>query len=426
MNRKQKLAARLTAITAAVAAIEATLTQADRLATDDERKQLTDLNAEFARVRAEQDLLATAATNAAALEEIPERAVAPTGAARPAITGGERADARDPLWGFGSVSNYFKAIRDHANGRGRDERLMNAVTTYGQEGIGSDGGFAALPAMAETITRAVMGEASLLPRLKPITIGGNQFVEPTDESTPWGGSGIIAEWLGEAGAFTQRKPSLKQLTTTAYKVGSLVPVTEELLADAPAMQSYLVGKIADAITAKVNEALVAGNGIAKPLGFLNAPGIVTQAKSGATLAAVDVLKMKSRLLSTIGAFWVGHSTFFPNLLGLTVGNQAMFLPNMTEAPTEGMILGLPAFASEYCSDYNVLGDVFVVQPDGYRAVVKSMGAKNDVSAHFFFDQAVEAFRSYVRVGGQPLLSAAVARKNGSQTLSHVVNLQVRS
>ena len=52
--------------------------------------------------------------------------------------------------------------------------------------------------------------------------------------------------------------------------------------------------------------------------------------------------------------------------------------------------------------------------------------KSDQSMHFYFDQNVRAFRFVFRVGGQPWLSAALARKNGSSTLSHFVTLATRS
>jgi hypothetical protein len=46
--------------------------------------------------------------------------------------------------------------------------------------------------------------------------------------------------------------------------------------------------------------------------------------------------------------------------------------------------------------------------------------KTDYSIHLWFDQAINAFRFILRMNGQPWLSAAIARKNGSNTLSHFV------
>ena len=49
----------------------------------------------------------------------------------------------------------------------------------------------------------------------------------------------------------------------------------------------------------------------------------------------------------------------------------------------------------------------------------------DTSIHLWFDQNTTAFRFVMRMNGQPWLSAAIARKNGSNTLSHFVTLASR-
>jgi len=46
--------------------------------------------------------------------------------------------------------------------------------------------------------------------------------------------------------------------------------------------------------------------------------------------------------------------------------------------------------------------------------------------HLYFDQGVTSFRWTLRLGGQPWLSAPIARKNGSNTLSPFVALATRS
>jgi HK97 family phage major capsid protein len=50
---------------------------------------------------------------------------------------------------------------------------------------------------------------------------------------------VLAFWAAEGAAATQSKPSLKNVTVRAEKLIALVPVTDELLSDAPALESYL-------------------------------------------------------------------------------------------------------------------------------------------------------------------------------------------
>ncbi len=353
----------------------------------------------------------------------------PAPQAGPSVTGGTRADAKHGMFGFKNASEFFQALKAHSYGR-TDQRLMNAVTTYGNEGVGADGGFMVPPDFSASVTKIVMGEGSLVSRLNPIVTSSNQVSVTVDETSPWGTAGIYAEWLAEAGSMTARKPSLKQVTAVLQKVGALVPLSEEFMQDAPALQSYITEKTAEAIGSKVNEALVNGDGIGKPLGLLKAPALITQTKSasGSTaIAAADAGNMLSRMVpGSIGnAFWLAHSSVLPKLWTLVLGQMPIYAPNYKESPW-GSLLGKEVIVSEYCQDYNTAGDIMLVSGDGYLCAVKSAGVQTAISMHFYFDQAVQAFRAYTRVGGTPIATAATTRKNGSNTLGHIIALQARS
>jgi HK97 family phage major capsid protein len=177
----------------------------------------------------------------------------------------------------------------------------------------------------------------------------------------------------------------------------------------------------------VNEALVTGTGVAKPLGLLSAPGLITQAKSTSTLAAIDLAAMLSRLLpQAVGdSFWLMHSSVLPKIWTLVLSNMPVYATDFRQSPY-GTLLGRPVFTSEFCSDYNTLGDLFLVSPSGYLLAVKAGGVSTAASLHWAFSQDVSSFRCTMRVGGTPLASAATARKNGTTTLGHIVAMGVRS
>ena len=88
-------------------------------------------------------------------------------------------------------------------------------------------------------------------------------------------------------------------------------------------------------------------------------------------------------------------------------------------------LGRPVVVTEACAALGTSGDIILWDPKGYLSVVKTGGVRSDVSIHLWFDQSVTAFRFVMRMNGQPWLGAAVARKNGSNTLSTVVALAAR-
>ncbi len=196
------------------------------------------------------------------------------------------------------------------------------------------------------------------------------------------------------------------------------------------MNGYILGQLAKKIRFTVEDALVAGDGVGKPLGLLKGPGLVEQAKSatGATaIAPRDLGNMVSRLVpgAFANAFWLIHDTVLPELMSLVVGTTPLFLPDFTKS-IPMTLLGRPVVVSESSSSWNVSGDIALVAPEGYGLVVKSSGLRTDTTIAFGFDAGLQSFRATMRIGGQPLLSAPVARKNGGFTQSHVVTLAVRS
>ena len=329
--------------------------------------------------------------------------------------------------GFTSLGQFLGAVKNAVQGM-PDPRLLNAVTTYGGEAAGTDGGFAVPPQFARMIWDIVGGEKSILGQLSPIPCDSNMLTVPVDETTPHGASGVTAEWYAEGATITATKPVIQQRNVTLYKAGALVHVSDELLEDSPQMGAHVVKLIGRKIGSIVESALVAGDGVGKPLGILSGPGTVTVDNSTTTLAAADLLNMVSRLApGTFGrAFWLVHSSVLPYVGALTIGQVPVVQPDFTVSPY-GKILGRPIFVSEYCQSWNAAaGDINLVSPDGLLTVVKAGGVHMASTIGFAFDQGLQSFRATVRIGQTPVLSAPIARKNGTLTQSHVVKLDVRS
>jgi len=440
MDPIQALQDKLTKLHAEARAIEAAADAAGRELNEEEIQKLRDLDAAFQATQSQIEMRKRAMDREAVLAaptarltqpDMPQNATITAIPQRPAmtITGGQAVSATYANHGFtGGFREYLAAVRYAAMGKS-DARLLNAVTTYGSENAGADGGFAVPPQFAQTITQVVQGEGSLVERFNPIMTSSNQVVVPVDETTPWGSTGIFAEWLSDGVAMAARKPVLKERIISLQKVGAMVYVSDELQSDAPAIQSFITRKTAQALAAAVNNAIVQGNGQAKPLGLVNAPGLATVADTGTGTAytAVDLGSMLSRMPpeSINTAFWLMHSTFYATVWGLVLGQMPIYQPNFRETPY-GSLLGRPVVLSEHCSDYNTVGDVFLVSPDGYLLAIKSMGVETAASIHFAFDQGLNAFRATMRVGGAPLASATITRKSGSAALSHIICMGVRS
>lgn len=343
-------------------------------------------------------------------------------------------------WGFRNLGEFCLAVRhSSASGAVADPRLQQLATpsTYGSEGIGADGGFAVPPDFRNAIMLKVMGEESLLARTDQMTSSSNSITIPTDTTTPWGTTGIQAYWEGEGALKTQSKPALEANTVRLNKVIALVPVTDELLEDGPALETYIKRKAPDMINFKVSLAIVQGTGVGQPLGILNSAGTVSVAQEGSqaadTIVYANIVKMWSRLYapSRPRSVWLINQDIEPSLLSMAfVAGAASPVP--AYMPAGGLsaspyatLMGRPVIPTQAMETLGDKGDILLADLSQYLTVTKVGGMRSDVSIHLWFDYDITAFRFVLRVGGQPWWNAPVSPRDGSNTLGVFVTLDER-
>lgn len=330
--------------------------------------------------------------------------------------GAARPEERDQ---FQHGGEFLAAVRAVRRGSPLDYRLkFSNALAWGGEQDPKDGGFALGPAQLATLA-PVIGEGSLLSYLKPVFVRSNLVTVALDEEPEWSASGVAAAVTAEGGAITASKPTLKQVRVALFKVAALVHVSDEMDSDTDGSYGeYVWRRAGSKIRGKVEALLLRGTGLDEPLGLLNAPALVTQSKesgqAAATITAANVGRMVGRLLpgGFPGSFWVCHSSALTQLAGL----GAIF--------DGSKLLGRPLVISEACNVLGQAGDLLLVDPAGWLYAVE--GPRNSATVAFGFDQNLRSFRAVLRIGAAPLLSAAVARRTGTDTLSHVVQLEARS
>jgi HK97 family phage major capsid protein len=351
--------------------------------------------------------------------------------------------------GFKSLGDMAYFVRRAAlEGGATDPRLerLAAASTYGNESSGADGGFAVPTDFRSAIMQTVLAEDSLAAMCDQVTTGSNTFTCPVDETSPWQTSGgIQANWEGEAQAGGQSKPSLQDRTVKLNKLKALVPMTDELLDDASAMDSYLRRKAPEKIAFKLNLAIIQGTGAGQPLGILNSGALVTVSKNSPqtadTLTGKNIIDMWSRMYtaSRQRAVWVINPDIEPQLLKLSIagtdneGNavtgwgQMVYMPpnGLSQSPF-GTLMGRPVIPSQACETLGDKGDIFFFDPTQYLLLLKGgVNPRVETSMHLWFDQDLTAFRFVLRVGGMPWWSTTLAARDGSATYSPYVTLEAR-
>lgn len=351
--------------------------------------------------------------------------------------------------GFQTLGHFAMSVKSASHRGGTvDPRLERlAPTTTGNEGSGADGGFMVPPDFRNVIMEKVLGGDSLISRCDQVTVQGNSFTCPTDETTPWQTTGgIQAYWGGEGSSTTQTKPKLGETTIKLNKLTALVPMTEELLEDAPATDAYLRRKAPAKMRFALDLALLQGTGAGQPMGVLRSPALKSVAKESGqqadTIVAMNVIKMYSAMPAEnrANAVFMINPDIEPQLYKLSIpgtdntGNFVtgwgglLYMPanGLSQSPY-GTLFGRPVIPHQACETLGDQGDILFVDFSQYLALLKSgPNPRVDVSMHLWFDTGHTAYRFGLRVGGQPWWGSSISARDGSATYSPFVTLDERS
>jgi len=324
------------------------------------------------------------------------------------------------MWRSGG--EYVMAVRNLQVEHRDDPRLaVNAISTFGSETVGGDGGFAAPPDFQPEIRAVVFSPSNVISAFDVIPAASALVPVPVDESA--------AEWsdvpalVDEGGTISMSKMAAGKANILLYGIKVLSPVSEELVRDNPAYPSALWRRHLRRIAYAVEYFLVAGSGAAQPHGLINAPSKIICTPIASTKASFepeDIGQMISRVAGPLSrAVWVCHSSCLVPIAALAPG---LYVPG--GGVGVGTLAGRPLFVSEACNPMGTTGDLLLVNPD--TMAVGMQGPRQESGIHFGFDQGLRCFRSIVRFGAAPILNAAVTRRTGSDTLGGVVTLATRS
>lgn len=366
-----------------------------------------------------------------------------------AENGGETlpAEARDEALyardGFHHLHDFARAV--HAacavGGGPIDPRLQAppsapgaAPTNFHQEQGTTEGGYMVPPAFRTEIRDLIFDEDSLLSMVDVEPTDKNAVETLKDETTPWGATGIQANWRAEGTQMSPSELETKKDMVSIHQLYAFVLATEELLSDAPRLRNRLGKKSAEAIGWKASDAIFAGSGVGQPLGVLNAPGVVTVAKESGqaadTIVVQNILNMYIRMFSSSisRAHWQANVEILPQLALMTIGDQPIWTPprDGIRAAPGGFLLGRPIRWSDHAKQLGDKGDLTFMDPKGYHGLTRQTAPDFAESMHLYFDYNMHAFRWTFRFGGQPHLSAPVSPPNGTTTKAHFVTLAERA
>lgn len=332
----------------------------------------------------------------------------------------------DPKKGFRNFNEFVSLVVGRAS---PDIQKRAAPSVYSNITDGASGGYAIPEEFANTILDVKTEQTSLLQYANQTPITGNSMAFPFNAKQPWNG-GVVAYWRDEAEAATQTKPSLNRLQLNLKALTALCPMTDEMLQDSSAMSAFLTNNMNEAVTWKINDAIINGNGSGQPTGILSTNALVAVAKETSqtadTILAANLAKMYASMIRHTGnLIFVAHPDTLGQIMTLTLGDKPVWLGDFSQTPG-GTLLGRPLVLSDACATLGDQGDILLADMSGYYAITKAGGSEFAESMHLWFDQSMSAFRLTFRMDGSPIISEAITPNKGSNKRSFFATIAARA
>ena len=321
-----------------------------------------------------------------------------------------------------------------------DPKVNRAILGMG-ETIPSDGGFLVQKDFSAELFRIVSEGGSVVSRVRRLPIGPNANglkMNAIDETSRVNGSrwgGVQAFWQDEGSTKTASKPKIRQMEWTLKKMIALMYSTDELLMDAVALSTVASAAFQEEMGFTLEQAIISGSGAGDPLGILNAPALVTQAKEGGqdakTVVTENIINMRARLWarSRQNSVWYINQDIEPQLhtmsLDVGTGGIPVYMPagGLASQPFD-TLFGRPVIAIEHCSTLGTVGDIILADMSQYGLIEKGgVQAASSIHVQFLTDQTT--FRFVMRTDGQPMWSSALTPNKGTNTQSPFVTLATR-
>lgn len=221
--------------------------------------------------------------------------------------------------------------------------VMNAL----QIGTDSEGGYLVPDEYERTLVEALEEENIFRQLAKVIRTSSG------DRKIPVVATKGTASWIDEEGAYLESDDSFGQVSIGAYKVGTMIKVSEELLNDSVFdLEAYISREFARRIGAKEEEAFFTGDGSGKPLGVLAETGgaeVGVTAASATAITADELIDLFYSLKAPYrrNAVWVLNDSTIKAIRKLK-DNQGQYLwqPSLT-AGAPDLLLGKPVRTSAY-------------------------------------------------------------------------------
>jgi HK97 family phage major capsid protein len=238
---------------------------------------------------------------------------------------------------------YKKAFWNAIRSKNPRPEILNSLV----EGTDSEGGYLVPDEFEKTLVQKLTEANVLRPLCHVIQTSFG------DRKIPVVASKGTADWVDEEGTYPLSDDTFSQVVLGAYKLATMIKVSEELLSDSVFnIEGYVSDQFGKRIGDKEEDAFLTGNGVSKPIGILHTTGgaelgVTTAGATAITGDELIDLVYSLRAPYRKSAVFVLNDTTVKLLRKLKDGDgQYLWRPGITENAPD-TILGHRIVTSEF-------------------------------------------------------------------------------
>ncbi len=298
----------------------------------------------------------------------------------------------------------------------RTKTIRPEVANALQEGTDSEGGYLVPDEFEKTLVEALEEENIFRKLAHVITTSSG------DRKIPVVATKGSASWVDEEGTISESDDTFGQVSIGAYKLGTLIKVSNELLSDSVFdLESYISKEFGRRIGSKEEDAFFNGDGVGKPIGIFNKTGGAdtgVTAASATAITADEIIDLFYSLNAPYrkNAVWVMNDSTVKAIRKLKDNNgNYLWQPALT-AGTPDTLLGRPVYTSSYVPAIAAGKKTIAFGDFGYYWIADRQGRNFKKLSELYAATDQTGFVATQRVDGKLILPEAIkvlVQKSGS-------------
>jgi HK97 family phage major capsid protein len=275
----------------------------------------------------------------------------------------------------------------------------------------SGGGFFVPTDMADAIIRALRflpgGVGSLA---RTITTTSGETI-----NIPLNLTHGSAAWIAESGSYTPSDETITQASIAAYKAGTKIIVSEELLTDSAFdLSGFVATEFGERIGALAENAYVLGDGTGKPLGITDATsGVATTTLAAGQVTTTTYAEVAKAILSVPAQYrsnmslLVSDSVFVRFVTLVDSTGRPIWSPSMG-AGSPDTVLGIPIYTHPNLPAIGASSKSMIVGDFSRGYLIRRVdGVFMQRQNELHSDSGQVGFRAYLRMDGRVALADAL-------------------